>query len=122
MKFLLDANLSPRLVNSLNAAGYQARHVEHLELLAAPDATIFDQAAADGDIVITADSDFSSLLAARRTARPSVILLRHVAELSWQVPGELLIANLPLVVDDLSAGAVVSLSQTRLAVRRLPIA
>lgn len=72
--------------------------------------------------MITADSDFSMLLASRGTARPSVIHLRQVAELSWRVHGDLLIANLPAVLDDLEHGAVVSLSPTRLAIRRLPIA
>jgi len=122
VRFLLDANLSPKLVERLGVAGYQARHVADLELIAATDATIFDRAANDGDVVITADSDFSTLLASRGSAKPSVILLRHVAELPWEVHAALLLANLPAVVDDLEAGAVVSLSPTRLAVRRLPIA
>lgn len=122
MRFLLDANLSPRLVESLTQAGYQVRHVADVGLVAADDAQIFDHAAEEGDVVITADSDFSTLLASRGTDRPSVILLRQVAELSWDVHAELLIANLPAVVEDLEAGAVVSLSPTRLAVRRLPIA
>lgn len=65
MRFLLDANLAPRLVERLVVAGYQARHVAGLELLAATDATIFDRAANDGDVVITADSAFSTLLASR---------------------------------------------------------
>jgi predicted nuclease of predicted toxin-antitoxin system len=80
VRFLRDANLSPRLVEPLGVAGYQARYVAGLELLAATDATVFDRAANDGDVVITADSDFSTLLASRGSARPSVILLRHVAE------------------------------------------
>ena len=50
------------------------------------------------------------------------MLLRHVAELSWPEHQALLLANLPSVLEDLQAGAVVSLSPTRLAVRRLPIA
>ena len=65
MRFLLDANLSPQLLEGLRAAGYLARHVTDLGLLDAPDLAIFDQAAADGDVVITADSDFSMLLASR---------------------------------------------------------
>jgi len=65
VRFLLDANLSPRLVERLGVAGYQARHVADLELLAATDATIFDRATNDGDVVITADSDFSTLLDSR---------------------------------------------------------
>jgi hypothetical protein len=51
-----------------------------------------------------------------------VILLRHVAELRPREQVELLIANLPAILDDLAGGAVVSLSPRRLAVRRLPIA
>ncbi|MDP9117538.1 MAG: DUF5615 family PIN-like protein [Actinomycetota bacterium] len=121
MRFLLDANLSPALVIRLSDAGYQSRHVADLGLIAADDAAIFDRAAAEGDVVITADSDFSMLLAARRAAKPSVILLRQVAELPSQAHGDLLLANLPTVLDDLELGAVVSLSPTRLAIRRLPI-
>lgn len=121
MRFLPDANLSPRLVGPLTNAGYEVRHVCDLGLATADDATIFDRAEADGDVVITADSDFSMLLAARRSARPSVILLRHVAEMTSEAHDDLLIANLPQVVDDLDQGAVVSLSPSRLAVRGLPI-
>ena len=121
MRLLLDANLSPRLVASLAAAGYPARHVSDIGLLAASDDTIFDRAAAEGDVIVTADTDFTMLLAARKSATPSVVLLRHVAELPAHVHAALLIDNLPLVTEDLSHGAVVSLSPTRLAVRRLPI-
>ena len=71
--------------------------------------------------MVTADSDCSMLLAARGSARPSVILLRQVAELSWHAHLRLLLDNLPAVLAELESGAVVSLSPTRLAVRRLPI-
>lgn len=91
-------------------------------MLGATDEVIFDRAAQDGDVLITADADFATLLAARGRAGPSVVLLRYVAELPWPVHLALLVDNLPAVVDDLEAGAVVSLSPTRLAVRRLPIA
>lgn len=121
MRFLLDANLSPRLGEALTAAGYRVRHVVDVGLVGASDTEIFDRAAADGDVVITADSDFSMLLASRRTLGPSVILLGQVAELPWTRHLELLTANLATVQADLDAGAVVSLSPTRLAVRRLPI-
>lgn len=77
MRFLLDANLSPRLVTGLVEAGYAVRHVDEIGLLGASDVAIFDRAAEDGDVVITADSDFSMLLAARGSARPSVVLLHR---------------------------------------------
>lgn len=121
MRFLLDANLSPRLAEGLRAAGHSTRHVDEIGLVGVSDAEIFDRAADDGDVVITADTDFSLLLAARGSARPSVILLRHVAELPWQEHQALLLDNLEAVLADLAEGAVVSLSPTRLAIRRLPI-
>ena len=121
MRFLLDANLSPKLVTALTAAGHASRHVDEIGLLRASDVTIFDRAAMDGDVLITADSDFTNLLAARGSSAPSVVLLRHVAELPWREHEALLIANLPAVLVDLQEGAVVSLSPTRSAVRRLPI-
>lgn len=122
MKLLLDANLSPRLVPELSAAGYDATHVAQVGLVHAADQVIFDRAATDGYTLITADSDFSMLLAARGSSAPSVVHLRHVAELSPAEHLGLLIANLPAILDDLAQGAVVSLSPVRLRVRRLPIA
>ncbi len=121
MKLLLDANLSPRLATALAEAGYEAAHVADLGLLAASDPEIFDHAVADGYVVVTADSDFGALLAWRRTTSPSVVHLRHVAELTPDSHAQLLIANLPTIIEDLARGVIVSLSPTRLAIRELPI-
>lgn len=90
-------------------------------LLTASDTRIFDRAVADGHVVVTADTDFPRLLALRRSSSPSVILLRHVADLPPFEHAALLLANLASVVDDLERGVVVSMSPTRLAVRDLPI-
>lgn len=72
--------------------------------------------------MITADSDFPMMLALRRASTPSVVHLRHINELTWHAQVALLVANLPTVLNDLDEGAIVSLSPTRMAVRRLPIA
>lgn len=72
-------------------------------------------------MIVTADSDFAAMLALASADRPSVIQLRGVAELPPATHLQLLIDNLPAVAQDLDSGAVVSLSPTRLAVRRLPI-
>jgi hypothetical protein len=58
--------------------------------------------------VITADSDFPTMLALRSVDRPSVVLLRHISELPRAEHARLLTANLPLVVEDLEGGAIVS--------------
>ena len=62
MRFLLDANLSPRRVTARVTAGHVARHVDGIGLPGAFDMTIFDRAAADVDVLSTADSDNSMLL------------------------------------------------------------
>ena len=121
MRLLADANLSPDVVERLRTAGFDAVHVRDLNLLTADDITIFDRAAADGFVVVTADSDFGALLALRRAAAPSVIHLRHVEQLSPSDHAALLVANVPKVADDLERGAIVSLSPARLAIRALPI-
>lgn len=122
MKFLLDANLSPALLDPLRQAGHEGIHVADLGLLAAADTEILHRAADDGYTVITADSDFPTMLALTGAATPSVVHLRHINELTGREQAALLIANLPTVLDDLQHGAIVSLSPTRMAVRRLPIA
>lgn len=116
MRLILDANLSPKLVERLRNAGYDAAHVGDVDLLHASDEEIFDRASIDDWVVVTADTDFSMLLALRSTARPSVVLLRQIAELRPGAHFDLLVANLPAVAADLDAGAVVSLSPTRLAI------
>src|SRR5579875_3568097 len=121
MKFLLDAKLSPQLIAPLRAAGHDAIHVAALDLLSVADEVIFERAARHHWTVVTADTDFSMLLALRRSTGPSVVLLRRVAELPWSAHAELLIANIDAVLDDLDRGAIVSLSPTRLAVRLLPM-
>lgn len=121
MRLLLDANLSPRVADGLRSAGFDALHVIDVGLLRATDEEIFDRAAAEGLVVVTADSDFGALLAQRRATNPSVVHLRHVAELPPDVHLSLLTANLPAIADDLQRGVIASLGPDRLAVRDLPI-
>lgn len=121
MRLLLDANLSPVMVGPLADAGHEVEHVAAIGLASASDAEIFDRAAAEGFVVVTADADFPALLALRRAAVPSVVHLRHVAQLRPAAHAALLLANLPTIEADLERGAIVSLSPTRLAVRALPL-
>ena len=121
MRLLLDANLSPRLLEPLRGAGYDVTHVADLGLASATDSAIFDRAMTEGFVIVTADSDFAMLLALRRSLSPSVVQLRHVAELGWDDHVMLLLANLPSIVEELQRGVVVSLSPTRMAIRDLPI-
>ncbi len=121
MRYLLDANLSPKVADALVSAGFDATHVADHDMLTASDEQIFDHSATHDLAVITADSDFAMLLALRRASTPSVVLLRDTADRPPEVHASLLLDNLGGLESALEAGAVVSLSPSRLRIRDLPI-
>lgn len=121
MRLVLDANLSPSVVEALREAGYEASHVGDHGLLSATDEAIFDWADEHRAVVVTADSDFAMLLALRKAPSPSVVHVRGVADSPPATHSALLIDNLPAITAALEVGAIVSLSPTHLRVRDLPI-
>lgn len=121
MKLVLDANLSPSVVEALREADFEVSHVGDHGLLSAVDEEIFDWAVEHGAVVVTSDSDFAMLLALRKASSPSVVHLRGVADSPPSTQSALLVENLASIMDDLEAGAIASLSPTHLRVRDLPI-
>jgi predicted nuclease of predicted toxin-antitoxin system len=121
VRFLVDACLSPVVATRLAGADHDAAHVAGLGMVAAADEELLSFAAQEQRVIVTADTDFGTLLAVRRLSRPSVILLRSADDLTADEQAELIVDNLPTIATDLAAGAAVSLTRRSARVRRLPV-
>lgn len=71
--------------------------------------------------MLSADTDFGTLLAVGRRSRPSVLLVRLTTPRRAERVVALLLTNLPTVAEALAAGAIVVVEDTRLRVRSLPL-
>jgi len=121
MRFLIDNALSPVVAEGLRQADHDAIHVRDLGLAAADDETIFEHADRDQRVIVSADTDFGTILAMRNAASPSVILFRGATPRNPIGQVKLLIANLASITPSIERGAVVVLEPQRIRVRSLPM-
>jgi len=121
VKFLIDNALSPEVADRLTIAGHDALHVRQLGLATAADSVIFDLAAGEDRVLVSADTDFGTLLAMRRSMRPSVILFRHGVQYRALLHASFILDHLAVIHDALDDGALVTIEPTRIRIRELPL-
>jgi predicted nuclease of predicted toxin-antitoxin system len=74
LRFLVDAQLPPRLAHRLAALGHEAAHVADLDLATATDHAIWGEALGRGAALMTKDRDFVTLRIAKNSGPPIVWL------------------------------------------------
>jgi len=120
MKLLLDQGIPRSTVGHLASVGVVAEHVGDLGMARASDANILDVARERQAVVVTLDADFHALLARSRATGPSVVRIR-VEGLKGEQAATLLSQVLAVAAAVIEAGAVVSVTASRIRVRMLPI-
>lgn len=120
MKFLLDQGVPRSTVRYLHDMGLDAEHVGSLGLATATDEAILAEGRERGAVVVTFDSDFHALLALSNAAAPSVIRIR-IQGLKGEGVARIVQQVLQTVESDLMAGAAVTVTDRRLALRQLPL-
>lgn len=121
MRLFLDQNLPAGLSSALQGTEFDVVDTRSLGMQRSDDEEIVDYAAAEGRIIVSADTDFGAILAARHSAEPSFVLLRRSQGLSAEETATVLASNLPAYEAELEAGAIVVITDEVVRVRRLPI-
>ncbi len=120
MRFLIDNALPQSFAEGLTRAGHDAVHVRALGMAQATDREILSLALEQERIIVSADTDFGTILALYGLNKPSFILFRR----SDKRPSALLmqlLASMEQIKGSLSKGAVFVIEDKRIRVRQLPV-
>jgi predicted nuclease of predicted toxin-antitoxin system len=120
MKLLLDQGTPRSAAAILRHAGFDAVHTGEIGLAEAEDSEIIQRAIEQNRVVVTLDADFHAQLALTQACEPSVIRVR-VEGLRGESFSALLQNVLRQCGDDLKAGALISVNDCQIRIRRLPV-
>lgn len=120
MNFLLNMNVNRDMTAQLQKRGHVCRHIGDIGMSRATDVEIVAEAKRTKEIILTHDLDYGHLLAFSGEKAPSVIILR-LRDLRTDEVIVRLDAVWKEIESPLMQGAIISLSDRSLRIRRLPI-
>lgn len=113
-------NLSPEWVTFLREKGFESVHWSTVGAGDASDAEIMQWARENACVVFTHDLDFGTLLAHSKDGGPSVVQVR-TQDVAPEHLGPLMLRVLRAHGNELQAGTLVTVDESRSRVRVLPI-
>jgi predicted nuclease of predicted toxin-antitoxin system len=119
MRFLVDNNVADSLAQGLRKAGHDVLHVWEVALGAADDATLLAFARDEQRTIVSADADFSYILAQTGLDSPSVVLFQRECGRRPAEQLRLLLANLDQLGDAIEDGSIVVLANRLVRIRKL---
>ena len=120
MRFLCDMGVSRKVAKWLRDRGHDCSHLGEEGLACLPNGKIFDKAVAEGRIVLTFDLDFGEIAATAGEHMTGVVVFRLHNARADHVIGRMA-AVLEKAADAMAHGAIVSVEETRLRIRHLPL-
>jgi len=120
IRFLLDMGLAQSSGELLRSLGHDAVHLRDQGLQRLPDEQIVMKAQSEGRTIITHDLDFGRIVALSGGTVPSIVTLR----LTDMTPARVNIALEAVLrdtVESLDSGALITVTDTGIRVRVLPI-
>jgi len=121
LRFLLDTALSPLLAKRLAAACHDVAHVRDYGMQRPSDVEIFERAREEDRVLVSADTDFGTLLALRRERHHRSCSSAAERSGARSSRPRCLLANLPKIEHDLAQGSVVVFEPDRIRIRSLPV-
>lgn len=102
MRFLIDAQLPPKLARALTELDHQAEHLEDIGLRHAKDSEVWNYAMTHQAVIVSKDEDFVERF--RRRGQGTVIVWLRIGNSANRVLLAWFLPLLPTIVQRLQAG------------------
>jgi len=120
MKFLLDMGLAQNTAKFLRGHGHDAIHLRDQGLQRLTDPMIVEKAVRENRVILTHDLDFGRIVALSRGLLPSVVTFR-LENMQADEVNRYLQDVLIRCAGEIESGALISVTERAVRIRRLPV-